>query len=412
MPKPPVFPKYSVRKSNLTAYVSVGGRKIYLGRYDSEKAKRRYNAICARISAGITDPILAAQFDDDQDIADLVAQYLTWASTYYSDGEVSNLTAALKPLVALFGDMAADQFGPRDLICYRNHLPPKGLCRNNCNAMLGRVKRFWKWCSSRELCDPLMHHRLSCVNGLRPGELGVKESEPVFGACPESIAGVLPFLPPIVATMVRLQYLTGMRPGEVCAMQRSTLDQRDSDVWLYYPPTHKNQWRGQDLVKAIPVIAQPLLEPFLALPADQYFFRPEDSHAWAREQQTMRRPLRKTKRYPSEAKRLAREQRNKPRRRSRFKPHYTTGSYRQAIDRAFKYAAEQGAHLERFTPNQLRHSVLTDVTDLLGEESAQKYAGHKSVKSTRIYTQKQLQQRAADLIRIARQLDEAWAKSA
>ncbi len=43
---------------------------------------------------------------------------------------------------------------------------------------------------------------------------------------------VLPYVAPQVAAMIRLQQLTGMRPGEVVLMRPVDID-RNGNVWIY-----------------------------------------------------------------------------------------------------------------------------------------------------------------------------------
>jgi len=50
----------------------------------------------------------------------------------------------------------------------------------------------------------------------------------------------LPFLPPIVADMVRVQRLCGMRPQDVRNMRAIDID-RTQKVWRYVPFTHKTE---------------------------------------------------------------------------------------------------------------------------------------------------------------------------
>lgn len=408
MPRKPTFPKFSVRRDGM-AYVTVGGQRIYLGQHDGPRAQQRYQTICARISAGITDTVLAAQFDDERTIYEIIARFLDHAQGYYSDGEYNLLNTDLERFGQFYGAMAADQFGPKALIDYRDGLAKeKRRVRKSINATIGRVKRMWKWAASQELCDPMMHHKLSSVPGLRHGQHGCPESSPVPPACPDAVRGILPLLPPTIAAMVQTQYLCGMRPGEVCIIRQADIHRTDG-AWLYIPESHKNQWRGHDLIKAIPRTAQRIISPLLTKNSTDYLFRPVDTHRWAREQLAKNSPARKTKRYPCETKRVENAKRQRAKSGPKFKPCYTPQSYNQAIKRTFEAATAQGMELQRFTPNQLRHQILTDVTDLIGEAAAQKFAGHKHVSSTRIYTQKQLEQRSAELMAIADQLDRLWA---
>jgi hypothetical protein len=71
--------------------------------------------------------------------------------------------------------------------------------------------------------------------------------------------------------MVRLQRPTGKRPGEVLILPGIDLE-TGGNVW-FYPPgsdlgphgTHKNAYRGQDLVVPIGIRGQEVLRPWLRL---------------------------------------------------------------------------------------------------------------------------------------------------
>ena len=53
---------------------------------------------------------------------------------------------------------------------------------------------------------------------------------------PAHVAATLPFLTPHLQVMVRLQQLTGMRPGEV---------DRGGEAWVYRPAQHKTARHGK-----------------------------------------------------------------------------------------------------------------------------------------------------------------------
>ena len=48
----------------------------------------------------------------------------------------------------------------------------------------------------------------------------------------------------IYEAILRVQLLTGMRPGELCRLTPGQLD-RTADVWVYAPAGHKNRHRGK-----------------------------------------------------------------------------------------------------------------------------------------------------------------------
>ncbi|MEO0531929.1 MAG: hypothetical protein AAF266_15345 [Planctomycetota bacterium] len=106
------------------------------------------------------------------------------------------------------------------------------------------------------------------------------------------VAATLPHLPVVVADMVRVQRLTGMRPGEVLELRPCDLD-RTEKVWAYRPASHKTEHHGRDRVVFIGPRAQAVLEPYLQREPTQPCFRPCDSEAQRRrvQHENRRTPL-------------------------------------------------------------------------------------------------------------------------
>jgi integrase len=63
--------------------------------------------------------------------------------------------------------------------------------------------------------------------------------------------------------MIMVQRLTGMRPGEVCAMKLNAFE-RTRDVWEYRPEHHKTAHHGKDRVILIGPKGRAILEAFIA----------------------------------------------------------------------------------------------------------------------------------------------------
>ncbi len=103
----------------------------------------------------------------------------------------------------------------------------------------------------------------------------------------------------IVADMVKLQLLTGMRPDEVCTVRLMDID-RSGEVWEYNVDGHKTEHHGKRRTVFIGPAGQAILTPYLLRPEEEYCFRP---------------------------------QRHTPV--PRAKRRYRVDSYRQAIERAF-----------------------------------------------------------------------------
>lgn len=382
MSRSPV-PKYR-RASNGQAFVqnrSIKNKahRLYLGKFGTPGSLEKYQQFIKRLAAG-DDLTPARPLTSTPTVDALIDSYFTFAENYYrrAEGmspEFDAMLYATKPLHELFGSELAASFGPRSLVTIRTHLAKHGLARTNINRQIPRIRKFWRWCCEQEHVDPALYHRLLCVRGLAKGQDGVRESKPVQPASTESLAALLPHLSPVVRAMAEIQYRCGMRPSEVCRLRTCDLDMSD-DVWLYMPARHKTEHLDITLIKAIPPTAQRTLRPWLE--NEPYCFPPY------------------RRRTPKQ----------NARRKSRLRLHdrYSAESYRKAFDYGFAKARKAGVEIPHFSPNQLRHSILTYVSEELGKQAAQRWGGHESIKTTSIY----VKARASELITIARQLEERW----
>jgi integrase len=209
--------------------------------------------------------------------------------------------------------------------------------------------------------------------------------------------------------MIRLQRLTGARPGEVCILRACDIDMT-GDVWLYRPHQHKTKHKGKDRVIALGPQAQEVVKPFLKLDTQAYLFSPRDGLTAVRAEKRLDR---KTRVQPSQ------QNRRKARPKKQPRDHYTTISYDHAIyaacDRAFpppaQLAPQPGetkkaciARLSeaereelvrwrrehRWHPHQLRHAHATEVRRQFGLEAAQVALGHSQAQITEVYAERDL----------------------
>lgn len=408
-------PKYR-RHPNGQAFVchrSIASRdhRMNLGVYGSPESLKRYQQFLKRLELS-QSPHECPVVEKQPTIEELMLAYEDYAGRHYQrpDGSVSQerseVTAALSILGEAHGEFLAEEFGPKYLRGIQRRLAEMGYARSHINHTTSRIKRFFKWASSEELIDPVTYDRLRCVDGLAPNEFGVRDTEPVRPASLAAVHSLLPFVSPTVGAMMQTQYLCAMRPDETCSMRVSEIDRRE-DIWVYRPATHKSAWRGKSLAKAIPQTAQAILRPYLeGRAAGDYLFSPQESAAWARALQAAMRPQRATMRFPCEARRVDREKSRSSRRLKKKAPglRYTTDSYRRAINYGIAKANRAGVEIERFSPNQLRHAILTYISQNLSQQSAQRYAGHASLSTTGIYAQIE----ESEMKAIARQLDARW----
>ncbi len=75
---------------------------------------------------------------------------------------------------------------------------------------------------------------------------------------------------------MRLQLLTGMRPGELCNLTPGEVD-GPADVWNYRPEQHKAAHRGHKRVVAIGPQAQGILAKYRLRADDASCFSPEET---------------------------------------------------------------------------------------------------------------------------------------
>ena len=189
--------------------------------------------------------------------------------------------------------------------------------------------------------------------------------------------------------MIRLQQLTGMRPGEVTIMRACDLEM-GGKVWTYTPSTHKTEHHGIERPVYLGPRAQEVIKPFLKSDLKAFLFDPRDMMD---DFQAMRRKNRKTPMTPSQRKRT-----KKSKRKVAPMDHYTTESYRRAIARACA-KADKAARVQHpdakpddvfvpsWHPHQLRHNAATRLRKEFGLEAARVVLGHRTAAITEVYAE-------------------------
>ena len=406
------YPAYSKHRASGQAVVTLNGTDVYLGTHGTRASKAEYDRIIAEWLANGRRLTTATA---DLTVVELIAAYLKHADVYYRDvsgiltSELSALKLPMRVLGRLYGRTATAAFGPLAMEAVRNEMIAKGWGRASINAHVGRLRRMFKWAVSKELLPAAVHQALTSVAGLRAGRTAARETGPVKPVAEAAVEATLPFLSPTVAAMVRVQLLTGARPGEVCLMRAGDID-RTGDVWLYRPAKHKTQHHGQTREIPIGPGAQAVLAPFIKADPAAYLFSPAEADASHR---ARRAAARKTPVQYGNSPGSNRKQ--QPRR----APGncYAVGAYRHAIARACDAAflpaeplgprpgerrgkwrdrltADQRASLaawrreHRWNPHRLRHSAGTSIRRQFGLEAAQTVLGHRTLSATQIYAEK------------------------
>src|SRR5262249_51916011 len=144
------------------------------------------------------------------------------------------------------------------------------------NEFVHRIRKVFRWAASEQLVLAAIYQELVSVEALRQDESDARETAPVLSVDDEIVEATLPSLPATVADMVRLQRLTGARPGEICSMRPCDVE-RSIDVWVYVPAEHKNEHHGHARTIFIGPQGQSLLRPYLERDPHEHCFSPADS---------------------------------------------------------------------------------------------------------------------------------------
>ena len=340
----------------------------------------------------------------DLTIHELVLAFYKHAERHYrrADGsftqELQDYRYSLRPLVELYGSLPACEFSPLKLKAVRENMirgggltptgqPRKPVSRKLVNQRVGRVCRVFKWGVSEELVPVTTYQGLKAVAGLQAGRCDARERPAVEPVALEVVNATLPFLTPPVAAMVRLQLLTGARPGEVSKMRPVDID-RSGPVWVFRPSSHKTLHHGKTRAIAIGPRAQEVLLPFLAgRDPEAYLFSPREAmaafRATQREQAAARRAAKGKKVPPSQLTWSKRKAKRRPKRKPGHA--YAVRNYAGAIAVACDKAGVAHWH-----PHQLRHTRATEVRKAYGLEAAQVALGHSQARVTEVYAERDL----------------------
>lgn len=404
MPRNGHVPAYRLHRASGQARVIVNHEHIYLGKYGSAESREKYGRLVAELSsngrAAALIPGNGRRGESTTPINELILAYWQFAQGHYlkdgkPTGTLAGIRVALRPLRATYGSTPASDFGPRKLNTLRHQLIRDGLSRGVVNKRVGQIKRLFKWAAAEELVPPAVYHGLQALAGLGFGRTPARETEPIRPVPDLYVAAVLPFVSPHLAAMVKLQRLTGMRPGELVIMRPCDIDMT-GDVWIYTPFDHKNRWRGHRKQVSLGPEAQGLIKPFLDREPKAFLFSPRESEAWRLENRpSYQGRERKTPVYPSELRRReklkgSRRQQRQPKRPKRDR--YDRDSYRRAINYGLQRAKKCGFVIPHWHPHQLRHSRGTEVRRKYGIEAAQVALGHAHMTVTEVYAEKNLEQ--------------------
>ena len=270
-------PKYCLHKARGLAYVRDHGKVRYLGKHGSPESKEAYTRFLmdwqAR-QANAPPPLPVPGID--LTVVELCAAYWDFAQRYYTkngkpSGWLTHIRLMLRKVRESHGHTPAGDFGPRKLKAIRQSMIDAGHSRPYINKLVPIVLRMFKWATAEELLLGNVYQALRSVEGLKKGRTAARETKPVLPAPDDVVYATLPYLPPVVADMVRFERLTGCRPGEVCSLRPCDVE-RSGEVWQYRPESHKTEHHGRQRIIYIGPHAQVVLSPYLLRDAQSHCF--------------------------------------------------------------------------------------------------------------------------------------------
>jgi integrase len=373
------IPTYRYHKPSGQAVVTLGGKDSYLGKHGSPESHKLYERLLAEYLANRIRQTPAGVTPNDLTVNELLVAYWDHACSYYvKNGELTSEPAtirqALRPVRDLYGDCPAREFGPMALKAVRRAMIDRGWCRGYINKQIDRIKRMFAWATENELIPVEIYQALKTVPGLRRNRSEAREKPPIGPVPDELVEQTLPHLSPTVATMVRVQRLTGMRPQDVILMRGEDIDRSDTECWVYRPERHKTEHHGRDRLVYLGPRCQEMLRPYLEFDLCGYMFSPKRAEAQRRAEL---RAGRKTPLTPSQKSR-----RRKPNPKRTPGDRYDRGAYRKAIRRV---CIRLGIPI--WFPHQLRHSAATSIRQQYGLEASQAVLGHSELATAQIYAE-------------------------
>ena len=207
------------------------------------------------------------------------------------------------------------------------------------------VRYVFNWAAEpvRDLVDESIPARLRVVRQLRYGRSPALEPKAVLSVSREDVEAVCQYADERLATMLRVHWHTGARPGEICQMARTEID-RAYTPWHYQPVEHKSELTKKRRLILIGPEGRQVLGPWMDAHPGKYLFA------------------------------------NPPGCRAAGKP-MNANSYREAVQRI------QRRHgLRKWNPQQIRHSFATRVQrETRDRGAAQLLLDHSSAQTTEHY---------------------------
>lgn len=374
-------------------------KRIYLGK-DESKAKVHYQELKQQYQLIDIPPVetqtsIEPTPTPSTTINDLILQYLPHLEAKKLDPRRwVKIRIAMQYLSKHYGSKDAAEFRAKAfkklreiIVQQRNSRTGEPISRTYINAICWEVQQFAQWAGEEELITAESAMSIRMVKKLKIGEAG-KETDIRTPPPPGSVEATLEYLWQPVASMVRLQMLTGMRPSEVCEFRLKNLSRSPEEkiqlprtrsfvsafqhngilLWVYVPENHKTLSKGKPRVVPIGPKGQQILLPLLRnCPPLAHVFNPRKGN------NPKMRKIQKNLEY------------------------YTVVSYCQAIAKAIIRGNHERMRedpprsiIPHWYPYQIRHMVGTMAGDGYSADTAAAVLGHSGLDTINTYMQQQL----------------------
>lgn len=333
-------PSYCLHKATGQGYVRIKGVDHYCGKHGTPESMTEYARLIAEHAAGavLTSDKIASGAAKIT-VGEIVVGYLTFAKSYYRKNgkitdEVGCIRSAVRPLLKLYENTLAAEFGPLKLEATRQAMVDSGtMCRRFINFSVGRIRRMFRWAVSKELVKPEILLGLQSLAPLLEGRTKAKDYAPRRPIPKAIVNKVKKLVPKRTADMIDIWMLTGARPGELCMLTGGMI-KRERGVWTAKLPSHKMTHKGKERTLVFGPQAQKILKRYMVDDPDERLFKIQRATASA----------------------------------------------------SIKAACDQ-LGIERFTAHWLRHTAGTRVRKDYGLDATQATLGHANASTSEIYAE-------------------------
>lgn len=428
------LPKIHIRNDRNLAFIVLGTKKIYLGKPGSPEALSKYGELVGHIleekAAKKAEPKKSSEnapfnarptltgssaakqakglrkartpmesSDQSYTLDSLLSDYLEFLKTNPKDNsrQISEVGIIQQKTQELFPGITAHSFGPKKLRLLRDYYGETGYyegkdkthrnySRRQLNKVCKTVRRIYSWGVGEELVEVSDYHALKHCEPLRAGKCDAPEithrTRQARRVTLEEVKAVCKYLLPTYADMVKILYIIGCRPQELCSMKWEDID-RSGKVWVCHLKNHKTAWKGKTRTIAFGRKCQSILKKY-ECEEGGYIFKPANI---IKEEAEIRAANRKTPLWDSHKERNRRE--NTGAKMARARESVERCNFDKVVKRAVDKAIEAGELKERWTPYLLRHEAITEVREKYGAETTQHFAGHNDLETQKYYDHSQ-----------------------